>query len=152
MGATAGSRLRAMYTILLPVDANEDRAVRQATFVRELPCDPEELSVHILFVFTEGMHADEVPEELKRFDSANRVQSVRRTMELLEEAGIQHELVEDSGEVAEDILDVAAALDIDQIVLGGRKRSPAGKLLFGSVTQEVLLNSERPVTVTGVRE
>jgi nucleotide-binding universal stress UspA family protein len=138
-----------MYTVLLPVDADEDRALRQATFVRDLPAGADELSVHVLFVFTEGMHSRDVPEELKRFDSANRVQSVRRTVDTLDDAGIHWEIVEDSGEVAADILDVAEDLDADLIVLGGRKRSPAGKILFGSVTQEVLLNSDRPVTVTG---
>lgn len=140
-----------MYTVLLPVDANEQRAVGQAQFVRDLPGTAEEVSVHILFVFTEGMKGD-VPEELKRYDSATRVQSVRRAVETLDAAGIEHNVVEDSGEVAGDILDVAEDIDADLIVLGGRKRSPAGKLLFGSVTQDVLLNSDRPVTVTGTSD
>lgn len=137
-----------MYTILLPVDASEQRAVGQAQFVRNLPGTAQELSVHVLFVFTEGMK-DDVPEELKRYDSATRVESVKRAVESLKQAGIEHDVVEESGEVAADILDVAEDVDADLIVLGGRKRSPAGKLLFGSVTQDVLLNSDRPVTVTG---
>jgi len=61
---------------------------------------------------------------------------------------VEYHIQEDSGEVADDIIEDAEARDIDQIVLGGRKRSPAGKILFGSVTQEVLLNTDRPVTVT----
>lgn len=138
-----------MYRILLPVDLSEERAVRQASFVRDLPGTAEELSVHVLFVFNEESHAGEVPEELRRYESATRVTSVKRAVELLADAGIDHHVLEDSGEVADDILDLAAELDVDQVVLGGRKRSPAGKLLFGSVTQDVLLNSDRPVTVTG---
>nr|WP_276414161.1 universal stress protein [Halomicroarcula sp. XH51] len=33
------------------------------------------------------------------------------------------------------------------IVLAGRKRSPAGKALFGSVTQDVILGTDRSVLV-----
>ena len=41
---------------------------------------------------------------------------------------------------------IADEVDADMIVLGGRGRSPAGKALFGSTTQEVLLGSPCPVT------
>jgi len=81
--------------------------------------------------------------------SAERVRSVRRAEERLDDAGVDYQLLEESGEVADDIINDAEALDVDLIVLGGRKRSPAGKILFGSVTQEVLLNTDRPATVTG---
>ena len=90
-----------------------------------------------------------MPTELQRFNSAERVASVRRAEECLEDAGVDYQLLEDSGEVADDIIQDAEDLDVDLIVLGGSKRSPAGKLLFGSVTQEVLLNTDRPATVTG---
>jgi len=138
-----------MYRVLVPIDDNEARARRQVSFIADLPNAAEEVEAYLLFVFTDGTGSEKLPTELQRFNSAERVPSVRRAEELLEDAGVDYQLLEDSGEVADDIINDAEELDVDLIVLGGRKRSPAGKLLFGSVTQEVLLNTDRSVTVTG---
>lgn len=43
------------------------------------------------------------------------------------------------------ILRYADDVDAGYIVLAGRKRSPVGKLIFGSVTQSVVLGAHRPV-------
>ena len=62
------------------------------------------------------------------------------------------ELLEASGSPSEEILEHAAEYDVDQICVGGRKRSPAGKALFGSVTQDVILGTHKPVLVCGSEE
>ena len=49
------------------------------------------------------------------------------------------------GEPTEEILAAAAEFDARYVVIGGHRRSPVGKALFGSTTQEVLLESDRPV-------
>lgn len=49
------------------------------------------------------------------------------------------------GNPADEIIAAADSLEPLYLVIGGRKRSPTGKALFGSVTQSVLLNSEYPV-------
>ncbi|WP_394349678.1 universal stress protein [Natrinema versiforme] len=42
-------------------------------------------------------------------------------------------------------MDVAFEIDAEYIVSGGRKRSSTGKALFGSTTQSVLFEADRPI-------
>ncbi len=54
------------------------------------------------------------------------------------------------GQPAAEILEYADEVDARYLVIGGQKRSPVGKALFGSTTQKVLLGAERPVvTIMG---
>lgn len=49
------------------------------------------------------------------------------------------------GPVAETLIDIADEIDATYIVVGGPRRSPVGKALFGSTAQTVLMDAERPV-------
>jgi nucleotide-binding universal stress UspA family protein len=51
------------------------------------------------------------------------------------------------GNPTKEILATADSINPRYIVIGGKKRSPTGKALFGSVTQSVIINSDWP-TVT----
>lgn len=138
-----------MYRVLIPVDSNEQRALAQARFVASLPNADESVEAILLYVFQPDDANEEMPETIKQYATVERVASVRRATEYLEERGVDVTHLEDSGETATFIIRQAENEDVDQIVLGGRKRSPASKVIFGSVTQSVLLNTDLPVTVTG---
>jgi nucleotide-binding universal stress UspA family protein len=48
-------------------------------------------------------------------------------------------------EPADDVLDFMKEVKPDMVIVGVKKRSPTGKLIFGSVPQKIILNSEVPV-------
>ncbi|WP_254272458.1 universal stress protein [Haloarcula marina] len=130
-----------MYEIVVGIDRNENRARAQATELVEMPLDCEATHVTLVHDFEDNPEAATV----------TQVGSVRRAREILEDAGIAVSLEGRTGEPAAELLAVADEFDADLLVVGGRKRSPAGKALFGSVTQQVVLGTERPVLVCSDR-
>ncbi len=139
-----------MYRVLLPVDTNEERATRAARDVTDLPRDPEDLSVVVLNVdepYSVGDGGGRVSSE-EFFDETEFPETVDAVGEILDAAGIDIDQQRTHGSPAEEILAVADEVDADLIAMSGRKRTPTGKVLFGSVTQSVLLESTRPVLVS----
>jgi nucleotide-binding universal stress UspA family protein len=136
-----------MYHVLVPVDTDEERARTQAEFVTDLPDASDSVKATVLFVFHGEI--EEMPENLKQFGSAQRVGSVKAAVEHLEAHDVTVDIREDSGDSATDIIRTADAADVDLIALGGRKRSPAAKVLLGSVSHDVLTDTDRPVVITG---
>lgn len=49
------------------------------------------------------------------------------------------------GDITAEILAEAAELDPRYLVISGRRRSPAGKAVFGNTAQRILLNADCPV-------
>lgn len=124
-----------MYEVLVPVDDSTDRARDQARTVADLPL-ADDVHATVLHVFTGGDTGGA---------SVSQVASARRARDYLEDHGVAVTLDEASGDPAERILAAADGHDVDLLTVAGRRRSPAGKLLMGSVSQEVLLRAQRPV-------
>lgn len=130
-----------MYRVLLPIDRDEERVTAQADAVRRLPDAGASVHVTLLHVFGDVEEAaDTEPTELE---------AGKQIEEVLSESGVTIETERRAGDPAEEILRTADEIGADMIVLGGRKRSPLGSLVFGSVSQAVILDSNRPVTITG---
>lgn len=126
-----------MYEVLLAIDDNRSRARSQVAALTDIPVDTDAVRVRVLHVFTENLDGATV----QQLGSAKAVERA------LDDRGYEYYLEERSGDPAEEILEHAEDRDVDLICLAGRKRSPAGKALFGSVTQSVILNTDRPVLV-----
>lgn len=136
------------YTVLLPVDREMNRAEQAAAAVTNLPVDPTELTAVVLHVIEPFQGTDEggMVETEDLYESGQFPESADAATEALEDAGIPTERRQIEGDPAQTILSVAQELDADNIVMSGRKRSPAGKVLFGSTVQSVLLSADCPVT------
>lgn len=133
-----------MYRVLVPLNGGIDRATRQASYVANLPCADSDVEAVLAHTMDEEERS--VNENMQR---ADRVDTVRRAKEILTEAGVDTETRTLSSPPKDGIVSLAEAESIDEIVMGGRKRSPAEKAILGSVTQSVILNADIPVTVTG---
>lgn len=147
-----------MYRVLLPIDDNESRARAQASAVRDLPRAATDVAVDVLYVREEsaaadaewaaGGFAEEYAAEMERLaDDDALPASVETAVDVLEAGDLEWTVRTAAGDPAETILEAAAEYDSDLLVLGVRDRSPVGKAVFGSVTQSVILESDRPVTV-----
>lgn len=140
-----------MYTVLLAAGPDVDQSLRSAEVVADLPHSDSEVEVVALNVFEEF----EVPDADGSIVSSDDVyektgapESLEKAVAYLEDRNVSVTSRRRHGDPASEIVDAAREIDADAIVMGGRRRSPVGKALFGSVVQAVLLDADRPVTVS----
>ncbi|RQG94899.1 universal stress protein [Natrarchaeobius chitinivorans] len=148
-----------MYRVLIPVDERESTAVAVVDTLLAMPGDPADYRAVVMNVHTEasgglstdqkvGTSADDGGRgDTEFFDEVDLPASVTTAVDRLEDAGVDATVRREQGDVAKQIVSVAREIDTDLVVMSGRKRSPSGKVLFGSVTQSVLLSADVPVTV-----
>lgn len=128
-----------MYNIIAGVDESVPHGIDIAESITNIPLQNDQVHVTLLHDFEDN------PEGA----SVDQVASVRRARDILQEADHTVKLEESSGKPARAILRLADKRDAELIVLSGRKRTPAGKVIFGSVTQSVILDTSRSVLVCG---
>lgn len=140
-----------MYeTILVPTDGSE-----QASAAIPHALDLAEkygATVHALCVVDKAATRQLSPPKAESTleSMVERSEEVTREVEeRAEEAGVDCVPAVEDGAPDDAILDYIDDHDVDLVVIGGRKRSAAGKLLFGSVTQSVALHADVPVTIVG---
>lgn len=87
---------------------------------------------------------DRTIEEMKK--SAEK--ETKTIAEDIFEEEIPYTVIDGIGNVPEDIIQVTGEYGCEHIFINGRKRSPAGKAIFGDTAQSVILEFDGPVTVT----
>lgn len=133
------------YHVLVPIDANEARSQRQIEHVTSIPDASESVTVTLLYVYSTIEGGDAGTERVG--NHMGRPDNIDTVSQILRDSDITVETREEEGDVGDTIVSVAKEINPDVIVMAGRRRSPVGKALFGSVTQEVILNADFPVTV-----
>ncbi|NIB99138.1 universal stress protein [Halobacterium sp. R2-5] len=67
--------------------------------------------------------------------------------DVLDGVDVAYEPVGRLGDLGDEVLSLAEERDADHVFVAGRKRSPAGKAIFGDVTQRIILEFDGAVTV-----
>ncbi len=115
--------------------------------------------LHVLHVLPRSEFADLEQEEVRRTGqpggksageahASNIATEIAGLTDLNEDAFTPVGLI---GEPSKQIVRYAEENNARYVVLGGRKRSPIGKAVFGSTTQSVLMNTDRSI-VTVMRD
>lgn len=83
----------------------------------------------------------------KEDESLADVEDYERVQRVLAASGLKAELKQfvRGKSPVEEIEDLVASLPVSLLVIGLRKRSPVGKLILGSVAQDILLSVPCPV-------
>lgn len=116
--------------------------------------EPSNATVSLLYAFSrddyevvmDQMDIDTATSGLTPDEVARRHESVREPANRLESLGIDYEIRGVSGgDLAGQIVRTIEQEGAEVAVVGGTKRSPAGKAMFGDIAQQVLLSSPVPV-------
>lgn len=138
-----------MYRVLIVIGKNKSMNQAVVDSVLNLPGTSEELEVFLLSVEQEyGTSGDGAYVESGKPTDKKLDEVLNTAAEWFEATDVSIERKRTKGDPAESILETAKSVNADCIAIGGQKRSPTGKVLFGDITQSVLLNAECPVLVT----
>lgn len=124
-----------MIKYLIATDGSEN-SLRAAKYILKVAGKHKNVEINVLSVkdtaawFTEGV--DEY---------------VQITVAIFEGSGLKVNALIKEGQSAETIVETANELGVDQIIMGARGLGKIKGMVLGSVSQQVVKLSERPVTI-----
>lgn len=137
-----------MTTILIPVDGSA--YAKQATLAAiALGQQLKHCQLHVLTVvtpLTEHMSKYLTASKIAAFYEEERTHAMQDITPLLQDSGLDYEVVWKAGAVASCIVDYAKENNIDHIVMGTRGLGAVSAMLLGSVANTVLGLTTIPVT------
>lgn len=134
----------------MPIVAAVDQSVRAKEVVRQARELADGYGVELHVVHVESRSGSSATQEGGRFEVEVDAARERATKVATDAA----ERIDDPkkcqtiglvGDPVQRITEYSREHGAEFIVVSGRKRTPVGKALFGSVTQSLLLNANRPV-------
>ncbi|MBO8180936.1 MAG: universal stress protein [Archaeoglobus sp.] len=125
--------------IVVAIDKKSDRAERTLKFAAE-EAELRGMPVYVVHSLPGGSKTTDE-------DVFEAEKALSWAVSILKKEGVKGEkhLLVRGKEPAQDIVDFADEIDAKMVVIGVRKRSPTGKLLFGSVARDVILHANKPV-------
>lgn len=142
----------ALETVVVAVGPTEERRVTELTSTVLDVAAPAGATVVLFHAFSQaafekgvketGFDLEDPPEPAA---VAARLESIDAISRALEDEGIDYEIRSAIGAPKDAILRATADADADLLFIGGRKRSPVGKVIVGSTAQQILLSESCPV-------
>lgn len=143
-------------TVLLAVGSGETPSIDQLAATAIDIAGPAGATVALAHVFSNDGYED--ARDRLQFDPdsevtpdvvAERNVRIRDLADRLDDASVDHTVharLAGDGDAGDRIAEIADGIDAGLVIVGGRGRTPAGKAVFGSTAQTVMLNAPCPVT------
>lgn len=146
----------ALETVLLAVGENDEEQTDAFGRIAVDIAGPADATVALAHVYSSEEYQNyrsqlefDPDSEVTPDDVAKRYTPIRDLGDVMSDNGVEfswHGRLAGGDSPGERLVDLAEELDADLVLVGGRSRSPAGKAVFGSTAQEVLLEAPCPVT------
>lgn len=140
--------------IIVAIDEKE-RSKQAVTIAYDLATsyDDDLVALHVVPMEDYSAHKESIESipEFSEFSMSQEAQSAERfAKEFVTKtiSDVDKEIIDPRGrvgDVANEILEEAADVEPRYLVISGRRRSPAGKAIFGNTAQKILLNADCPV-------
>lgn len=136
--------------VLVAIGPNDRTHVEEMVSTTADVAGPADATVYLVHVFDEEEFEERQSRDRSRELSPDEIAASREDIsaasEQLDEDGVDHEIRGVAGgEPTEQVNRLVERLDVGIVVIGGAKRSPTGKAVFGDHAQQILLNAPCPV-------